>query len=302
MNSIYAKKVSLLLKILPEIGKIEQFALHGGTGINLFYHNMPRLSVDIDLTYIPFSSRSKDLEAIRLLLGQLANRLARIIPGLSVRHGNDQSEDVKLFCSLDGTEVKIEVNTINRGIMARTQKLALCEAALTKFNTFCEMNIVPKGQLFGGKIVAALDRQHPRDLFDIDKMFTSQIWDEQITKGFLFCLFSSKRPFQEIFKPHFLNHDKLIEAQFSGMTAEPFTKEMFDKTRIKLLNTLLKELNSEQKKMIISVASGKPTWIYENWEHYPGIAWKLINIKKLKKDNPEKYTHQIYQLEQILLK
>lgn len=300
MNRIYTKKVSLLLKILPEIEKIEQFALHGGTAINLFYHNMPRLSVDIDLTYVPYSNRSKDLEAIGLLLDQLANRLVRIIPDLSVRTGNDQSEDVKLFCILNGTEVKIEVNTINRGVMDKTKKMVLCEAAQTKFNTFCEMNIVPKGQLFGGKIVAALDRQHPRDLFDIDKMFSSQIWDEQIMKGFLFCLFSSKRPFQEIFNPHFLSHDKLIETQFSGMTTEPFTKDLYEQAKVNLLDKILKSLNSEQKNMVISVACGEPLWIYEDWSSYPGIAWKLINIKKLKKENFKKYQEQLHQLEAIL--
>lgn len=119
-------------------------------------------------------------------------------------------------------------------------------------------------------------------------------------KGFLFCLFSSKRPFSEIFKPHFLNHDKLIETQFSGMTTDPFTKLIYEQTRVKLLDTILKELNSEQKNMILSVASGKPIWIYENWSHYPGIAWKLINIEKLKKENFNKYQKQIDQLDIIL--
>jgi hypothetical protein len=235
-----------------------------------------------------------------LLLQQLAGHLARIIPGLSVRIGNEQAEDVKLFCILNNTEVKIEVNTINRGVMDKTKKMVLCEAAQSKFNTFCEMNIVPKGQLFGGKIVAALDRQHPRDLFDIDKMFSSQIWDEQIMKGFLFCLFSSKRPFQEIFNPHFLNHDKLIETQFAGMTEEPFTKDMYEQTRVKLLDNILKALNSDQKNMILSVANGEPDWIYEDWSNYPGIAWKLINIEKLIKKNFTKYQQQIDQLEAIL--
>jgi len=300
MNSIYTKKVSLLLKILPEIEKIDQFALHGGTAINLFYHNMPRLSVDIDLTYIPYSKRVKDLETIGLLLKQLSGRLGRIIPGLSVRIGNEQAEGVKLFCILNGTMVKIEVNTINRGIMDKTQRMMLCDAAQLEFNTFCEMNIVPKGQLFGGKIVAALDRQHPRDLFDINKMFTTQMWDEQITKGFLFSLFSSKRPFQELFKPHFLNHDKLIETQFAGMTEELFTKVMYEQTRVKLLDNILKALSLDQKNMIISVAKGEPDWIYEDWSNYPGIAWKLINIEKLRKKNFTKYQQQIDQLEAIL--
>lgn len=51
MNDKYNHQVRLLLAVLPEIAKEHCFALHGGTAINLFIRNMPRLSVDIDLTY-----------------------------------------------------------------------------------------------------------------------------------------------------------------------------------------------------------------------------------------------------------
>lgn len=53
INDTYKKQVELLLKTLPEVAKETCFALHGGTAINLFIRNMPRLSVDIDLTYLP---------------------------------------------------------------------------------------------------------------------------------------------------------------------------------------------------------------------------------------------------------
>ncbi len=84
------------------------------------------------------------------------------------------------------------------------------------------------------------------------------------------------------------------------MTKELFTKVMYEQTRVKLLDNILKALNSDQKNMIISVAKGEPDWIYENWSNYPGIAWKLINIKNLIKKNFTKYQQQIDQLEAIL--
>ena len=66
MNVTYTKQVALLLEILPDGAEETNFALHGGTAINLFHLNMPRVSVDIDLTYIPFSAdRNVDLENIR---------------------------------------------------------------------------------------------------------------------------------------------------------------------------------------------------------------------------------------------
>jgi len=55
MNEIYRKQVTLLVRIMPLVHKINDFAIHGGTAINLFVKNMPRLSVDIDLTYLPLN-------------------------------------------------------------------------------------------------------------------------------------------------------------------------------------------------------------------------------------------------------
>jgi len=57
----YKKQVALLLRVLPLISKETDFALHGGTAINLFQQNMPRLSVDIDLTYLPIADRETSL-------------------------------------------------------------------------------------------------------------------------------------------------------------------------------------------------------------------------------------------------
>lgn len=65
IDSRYKKQVNLLLRILPEIARDKAFALHGGTAVNLFCNNMPRLSVDIDLTWLPFDTREQDLLGIR---------------------------------------------------------------------------------------------------------------------------------------------------------------------------------------------------------------------------------------------
>ena len=103
MKDVYKKQVSLLLDILPEIAKEEVFALHGGTAINLFCLNMPRLSVDIDLTYIPASeNRNADFQNIRSALERIKDRLKKLIPESS-------------FADPIRAE---EVNQINRGIIA----------------------------------------------------------------------------------------------------------------------------------------------------------------------------------------
>ena len=68
MEDRYKKQVALLIRIMPSVYRIKDFAVHGGTAINLFHKNMPRYSVDIDLTYIPIESRNVSLNTINTKL------------------------------------------------------------------------------------------------------------------------------------------------------------------------------------------------------------------------------------------
>ncbi len=140
MKETYKKQVSLLLDILPEIAKEDVFALHGGTAINLFCLNMPRLSVDIDLTYIPASdNRDMDLQNIRSALERVKERLKRQIPNISFVDPVRAEEELKLICTTLESMVKIEVNQINRGVISDTELVVLCEEAQDTFDKFCEV-------------------------------------------------------------------------------------------------------------------------------------------------------------------
>lgn len=300
INSQYYKQVELLLRILPVIAQEKDIALHGGSAINLFYFDIPRLSVDIDLTFLPFSMRDKDLAQIAALLNRLRNLLLKTIPGINIKEPKTNETEYKLFCSLNNTEIKIEVNTINRGIYQKPDLLPLNNAAQEQFNVFCEMQIVSLGQLFGGKIVAAFDRQHPRDLFDVKKMLETFGYSPEIMEGFIFCLLSSKRPIHEILNPSFLNHETTLNSQFSGMTKEKFTYKMYENTRVQLIETVKNNISSEVAKLLISFSEGKPEWGIFNFEVFPGIKWKLLNIQKLKEQNPEKHNKQILELKKVL--
>lgn len=300
MDVQFKNQVALLLRILPEIAKDNDFALHGGTAINLFYHNMPRLSVDIDLTYIPFGGRPDDLAQIKNKLRALSIRLVRAIPFIQVKEPEEIGDDLKLHCSLRGAQVKVEVNMINRGVNGVPVIETLCKKAQDVFNSYCQVQVVPAGQLFGGKIVAALDRQHPRDLFDVQKMFENAGYTEEIHKGFLFCLLSSKRPVHEILQPNFINQKTVLESQFSGMTDEAFTYELFELARIRLLETVHSRLLTEDKLFLKSFAEGNPQWPGKDLSAYPGIKWKLININKLKETDRKKYILQFKLLENAL--
>lgn len=295
----YIEQVKLLLRILPAIAKIPEFALHGGTAINLFHHNMPRLSVDIDLTFIPFKKRQSDLNLIKALLKDLSIDLIKIIPGLRIANPVYSDAEYKLFCSLGQSIVKVEVNTIIRGVIDEPEVRLLSEAAQKLFDFYLEMNIVPESQLFGGKIVAALDRQHPRDLFDTWMMLNSKGLTDDIMRGFLFCLLNSNRPVQEILQPILSDQQPALDNHFRGMAGEAFSYEMFENARESLINLINHSLSIEDKEMIIGFSEGRLVGKAIEWKHFPGVKWKLLNIEKLKESNPEKFSHQVNLLKEL---
>jgi len=200
LNEEYKERVRLLLRIIPIMSKIDCFAIHGGTAINLFVQDLPRYSVDIDVTYIPIQAREESLSAIKHHLNEVKDKIKTLIPGIVI-----QERPNKLICTYQGIIVKIEVNDVKRGVITDTVIVPLCQAAQDAFGAFCEAKIVPLSQLYGGKITAALDRQHPRDLFDV-KYMLDYIQDfDEVKQGFVFCLLGSDRPIVEMLSPNLID-------------------------------------------------------------------------------------------------
>ena len=295
----YRKQVSLLLSVLPEVAKEKSFALHGGTAINLFVRNMPRLSVDIDLTYIPVEDRATSLENIQAALRRIKERIELAIKDVRI---TDRSRDGKLLISFHEIVVKIEVNLVARGTVDEPKGIALCSLAQGEFDAFCVMPVVPIGQLFGGKICAALDRQHPRDLFDVKHLLENEGFSDEIKSGFLLALISSERPIHEVIDPHLLDQQSVLENHFSGMSSEAFTYQDFEETRTKLLSTIDERLTDEDQTFILSIKGLEPDWSRYDFEKFPAVQWKLLNLRRLKDSNPNKYLEQYEALKSKLEK
>lgn len=296
-RQVYKKQAALLLRVLPYVGEESDFALHGGTAINMFQHNMPRLSVDIDLTYLPIADRESSLVDINQKLSSIKEKIIRLFPKVKVDHKEDAS---KLLINNDEALVKVEVNQIKRGCFADVQKLGLSEKAQHEFNTFCEVQVVEKGHLYGGKICAALDRQHPRDIFDIRNMFRKNDFSPSIKKGFIFYLISSNRPIAEMLRPNLINQNDVLERQFSGMTKDIFTYDDFEQTRNHLINRVNYTLTDEDKVFLKSIEMGSPIWDIYDFSIFPAVKWKLNNVHKLINDNQQKHAKQMQELNSIL--
>lgn len=300
MNELYKKQVALLIRIMPSVYKITDFAVHGGTAINLFYRNMPRYSVDIDVTYIPIQEREESLKSINALLIELKKMIDKSIPGVRVTH---KPNVLKLLCVIHGATVKIEINGIKRGLVGATEDKNLCDKAQTEFNMNCKARIVSFSQLYGGKISAALSRQHPRDIFDCKYMPLDSF--ENVKDGLIFCLLGSDKPILESLQPNLIDQQDALENQFKGMTDLPFTYEDYKTTRMELIDKVNNSLNEVDKTFFLSFEQGEPEWdrcCAGDLSNYPSVKWKLQNIRYLKETNPEKFKEGIFKLRMFLFK
>ena len=292
MNNLYKDQVRLLLRILPVIYREEDFAVHGGTAINLFIKDLPRYSVDVDLTYIPLGPRDQSLADIDKKLAAISQQLQRAVPDINIR-----PVPKKLLCTQGRSTVKIEVNGIKRGIIGPTIDLPLCDKAQAEFGMYCKARIVPVEQLYGGKIAAALSRQHPRDLFDYNYMEPDKI--DRLKRGFMFALLGSDKPFIESLAPHAINQQEALENQFRGMTDIPFTYENYETAREKLIAFINAMLSEEDKAFLVCFEEGCLQWeksAYSDFRDFPSVQWKLLNINKLKTQNPAKHRQEVKKL------
>jgi hypothetical protein len=208
----------------------------------------------------------------------------------------------KLIVSTKNAGVKLEVNQIKRGVYARVFEGDLCEKAQMEFDTFCTMPLVPEGQIYGGKICAALSRQHPRDLFYVKLLLDETKITDDLKKGFIFCLLGDDRPFHEILSPNPLNQESVLKNQFQGMTSDPFTYEDFEITRLKLISTIQNSLSDFDRGFLLDFMHLEPDWSIYPFNDFPAVRWKLMNIEALKNKNIAKYNNQIKALEKVIFK
>lgn len=290
MQEKYIKQVALLVKCLPIIAIEECFAIKGGTAINLFFMNLPRLSVDIDLVYLPIESRDTTYQNINQALERISQKLQKI--GLKVT--SNRKNEQKLICSDGVSDIKIEPNYTLRGYVFEPQLMELCPKAQDLFG-YAEARIISEAELWGGKICAALDRQHPRDLFDIYNLLNTVGINSEIKNGFISLLLAGNRPLHEMLKPNFQMDEDIFDKEFAGMTDESFTFDEAKRTFLKLVENLHTILTDEDKRFLLDFVQLKANLQaadISNLDKLPGIKWKLKNLENLQNQNPEKFQEQ----------
>ncbi|MEE9445738.1 MAG: nucleotidyl transferase AbiEii/AbiGii toxin family protein [Cocleimonas sp.] len=216
-NNTYYKQVKLLVQLLPLVAEEPCFALKGGTAINLFIRELPRLSVDIDLVYLPLQDRNNALEGITSALTRISKRIQKALPTSKIIEVfRDKHDAMRLIVSHQGTQIKIELSPVLRGTVHEPVLMSVCEKVEDEFG-FAEVPVVTLEDLYAGKICAALDRQHPRDLFDIKILLENEGITENIRKALIVYIISHSRAIVELLNPIEKDISDLYDCDFHNM-------------------------------------------------------------------------------------
>ena len=298
MDRAYIQQAELVVRSIPAIASEPCFAIKGGTAINLFELDMPRLSVDIDLTFLPVTDRETAIREIDLALKRIETRL--VARGVTVRsRGTDVSR--KLGCFANGAEIKIEPNFILRGNVFPVRRLELSQKMAEIVGVSAEMTVLSRKELYGGKVCAALDRQHPRDLFDMAQFYKAHSLAE-IKEGFLVLALGHNRPLHDLLAPTPQDQSATFDQQFAGMSDMPFSYDEHQAVLTRLMrdvHALFDDGDRQRLLEFVSLSGVDNPWNIPHFDELPAIRWKRRNLDSLKKTNPAKFTSQRDALERL---
>jgi predicted nucleotidyltransferase component of viral defense system len=286
LDSIYLKQVHLLVRILPLIDSEKCFALKGGTAINLFYRELPRLSVDIDLLYIPMDGREEALKNIRAALSRISKLIQKTIKEVKIQNAHEQSDALRLIVQQGEIRIKIELSPVIRGTVFPEQRMEVCEIVERNFG-YAEIQVASFPDLYAGKLCAALDRQHPRDLFDVKFLLENEGITDDLRKTFLIFLIGHQRPIAELLDPHRKNIREIFVSEFAQMSQVNVSVEELEATREDLIQIINAQMTEDEKQFLISFKSMNPEWRLLGMNNsgeivnIPSVRWKMYNLQQM---------------------
>lgn len=285
LNQTFSNQVQLLVNVLPSVATQPCFALKGGTALNLFVRDLPRLSVDIDLAYLPIADRETSLIGVDKALGDIAAEIMRTIPNVKVNPSfvHETDKRIKLLVSRNGVSIKIEATPVLRGSVYGSELRETAQKVQTEFG-YAQMQLLSFEDLYAGKLCAALDRQHPRDLYDVKFLLENEGISEKLKNAFIVYLLSHPRPISEVIKPRLKDIEAIYYNEFNGMTVDEVSLESLLETRSVMISKLHEALTDKDKQFLLAVKRGDADWstfaIPES-EKLPAIQWKMHNLAQM---------------------
>lgn len=301
MKATYSNQVQLLVRLLAYVQKETSLALKGGTAINLFLRDMPRFSVDLDLVYLPIQDRATSLNSINDALERIRSDVERSMPAVTVRSVPlpKSKETMRLIVASPQGTVKVEVSPVLRGSVFGSVRKPISPVVAEQFG-YAEANLLSVSDILAGKLCAALDRQHPRDIFDVGYILQEGMMDDRLRTAFLVYLISHNRPISELLAPNEKVLDRVFVEEFDGMMREPITLGQLNEIRTRFFTMILPWLTDGDRDFLIGFKKGKPDWDHLGIDHVkalPGVLWKQQNLERM---TPQARRDSIRRLEQVL--
>jgi predicted nucleotidyltransferase component of viral defense system len=247
---------------------------------------LPRLSVDIDLLYLPLDDREIALQNIKAALSRLSLLIKQKIPRTKVQLTHLQSDALRLIVSQDEIRIKIELSPVIRGTVFPEVRMEVVEEVEKEFG-YAEIQVASLPDLYAGKLCAALDRQHPRDLFDVKFLLENDGLTDNLRKTFLIFLISHQRPMSELLSPNRKNISEIYETEFKQMTEVSIPLVQLEEARENLIHQINSQMTDNEKKFLLSFKSKAPDWNLLEMENInvianlPSVLWKMINLEKM---------------------
>ncbi|CAM3073608.1 nucleotidyl transferase AbiEii/AbiGii toxin family protein [Brevundimonas diminuta] len=165
---------------------------------------------------------------------------------------------------------------------------------------YAEMQVVSSADLYAGKIVAALDRQHPRDLFDVRDLLAKDGISDELRRAFLVYVVSHNRPIAEILVPGRKPLTEEFERGFVGMTTKPVELTDLEAAREAIITAMVGEMSEEHRRFLLGFRRGNPDWDsmgIPEARNLPAVRWKQQNLDK---PAPDRRKALIDRLEYVL--
>jgi hypothetical protein len=206
---------------------------------------------------------------------------------------------LKLQFERQGVRVIAEVSPVLRGTVLEPVIMDVSSTVEAEL-AYTQMRLLEPRELFAGKLCAALDRQHPRDLFDVKGLLDDDGIDISLMDVFVVYLISGNRPIAEMLAPNLVPLEDTFTNHFMGMAFKAVSLQELEETRVTMVRLIHEKLTEEHKRFLLALKQGDPDWsllTFENIRDLPAVKWKLRNLAAM---SPRKREESINRLAQVL--
>lgn len=256
--------------------------MKGGTALNFFWFDYPRLSVDLDLVYLPVSSRQTFLAETDHALQRIAARIRQTDPSMTVnftRHPHSNTIS-KLHCRQHNVEAKVEV--------ALGQRQHVFPTVTGEFQPATVADLGPATTLLlsfpetcAGKCHAVLDRLHPRDLFDARTILNEADLTPKVRTAFIVDMLGQGKPIGEMLSPRLKVHGQDAWNSLGRLLPTPVDRQDLFQALADLKHQLVQHMPSHHRDFLQSFIRGHPDWSLleiPSVRDFPAVRWRMQNL------------------------